>query len=232
MRSPLLVLLLLAVSGCDFASLFAPPADDAGTPPRRRTSDCEADDDCDGGEVCDDGDCVEIGEGEGEGELPGEGEGEGELPGEGEGEGEVSDDVIIELTWNTADGDVDLHLNRGAPPNWCVASTDCYFGGPSSTWGATLELDDLEGFGPERIRLTAPADGIYTVGVGVYRLGMSPLVATVTVTQRGEVLHTSTESLTNLQWQPVALEVTNGVVAVEVLNIVERVDGACWGPTQ
>jgi hypothetical protein len=109
MRTSIALVLVLAATGCDFTSLFAPAAaEDDGT--RRRSARCDADDDCSGGERCDEGDCVAIDEGEGEGEVPAEGEGErpgegeGELPsegegegpfeGEGEGEGEDSDDVI------------------------------------------------------------------------------------------------------------------------------------------
>jgi hypothetical protein len=256
MRALLAVFVLLTVSsGCDFASLFAPPADDGDSGRRRPTNDCESDDDCGGGEVCDDGDCVEIAEGEGEnpgegeGENPGEGEGEnpgegeGEFPGEGEGEnpgegegenpgeGEgESDDVVIDLTWNTADGDLDLHLNRAGPPRWCDAQDDCHYGETQTSWGATLEIDDLRGFGPERIRLAAPfVDGIFTVGVGLYSRASSAVTATVTVRQRGQVLRTMSRALDTVPWMPLAVEVINGVAAIEVLDIVEAQEGVCWG---
>ena len=107
------------------------------------------------------------------------------IPGEG---------LRVELYWNAPDRscdtyegpdcdstDVDLHLLHPEAPNWFDAgggSLDCYYatciGGtewddPGLTDNPRLDLDDVEGFGPENINIDEPNVGFaYTVGVHFY----------------------------------------------------------------
>ena len=90
----------------------------------------------------------------------------------------------VELVWNIGvsddKSDVDLHLRRGELA-W-FEDTDCFFSncdarsGANLEWGASgdadnprLDLDDVEGNGPENINIDIPETGtVYTVGVHYY----------------------------------------------------------------
>lgn len=75
----------------------------------------------------------------------------------------------IQLDWDTNDTDLDLHLTgpNGAP----FAFRDCYFGDTSPDWGVPgdpaddcfLDVDDVDGLGPERINVGRAAAGTYRV---------------------------------------------------------------------
>jgi hypothetical protein len=92
-------------------------------------------------------------------------------------------DLHVELVWNTAWGDVDLHLTQAgvAPASaWYMSPTmgeaACWFGNPSASWpaggaagDATLDIDDKDGFGPENINISnTPSAGTYEIGVAFY----------------------------------------------------------------
>lgn len=78
----------------------------------------------------------------------------------------------VELSWNTDNTDVDLHMSTERQPRWFTPS-DCYYASrtpegsaessPQARW---LDVDDVDGRGPENIRVDVPnTDGEYTVGV-------------------------------------------------------------------
>lgn len=106
-------------------------------------------------------------------------------------EARVESDVHVEVVWNTPDDpdqtdsdgtDVDLHLRHPNGRNWSVAPLDCYYANAEPDWGPVgeagnprVELDDINGAGPEIISLdtaedTTAFDGsYYRVGVHYYR---------------------------------------------------------------
>lgn len=72
-----------------------------------------------------------------------------------------------------AGADLDLHLLR-EPGEWCREPDDCYMRNPNPDWGRpdevaddpTLDIDDVDGAGPESANLNHPEDGAtYRVGV-------------------------------------------------------------------
>ena len=82
------------------------------------------------------------------------------------------------LTWNTT-ADLDLWLEQ---PD---GSRIWYVNPSSGTTGGQLDVDDVDGFGPENIFFeSAPPSGTYTVRVDHY-FGTSPTGYTVTVTSNG-----------------------------------------------
>ncbi len=97
-----------------------------------------------------------------------------------------SERLRIEMVWNVGvpndTSDVDLHLMRvasGAP--WFDATGDCYYGNCDATRGQNLEwdqpgdddnprldIDDVQGNGPENINIDFPQDQTYRIGVHYY----------------------------------------------------------------
>jgi hypothetical protein len=84
------------------------------------------------------------------------------------------DDLWIELTWDTNNTDLDLHLAQEGVPlfggdgdcNYCNQNPD--WGGSGSEDDPDLALDNIVGYGPEDIRLETPADGEYPIRVHYY----------------------------------------------------------------
>lgn len=82
------------------------------------------------------------------------------------------------LTWNTT-ADLDLYVEE--PDGTTIA----YFNRISSTTGGQLDVDDLNGYGPENIFYEeAPPSGTYTVKVDHFS-GASPTNYNVTITNNG-----------------------------------------------
>lgn len=95
-----------------------------------------------------------------------------------------SSGIDIQLTWDVDANDMDLHLKRG-DANYCSSEESCYYvnckstsfsgppdwdgdGVPASAGDPVLEIDDLCGYGPEKIIIGKPGDGEYSIGVHFY----------------------------------------------------------------
>ncbi len=89
-----------------------------------------------------------------------------------------AEDLWVELVWEKPGDDMDLHLLNGASVSLRESNADCYYGncipdfGTALPWGGTdtaddpkLDLDDIDGTGPENINILAPPDGSYLVAV-------------------------------------------------------------------
>jgi hypothetical protein len=73
--------------------------------------------------------------------------------------------------------DLDLHFRHPNAPGWFTSPYDCYFANPVPDWGQIenpqddpfLDLDDINGGGPENLSLRSPEDGgVYQIGVHYY----------------------------------------------------------------
>lgn len=62
--------------------------------------------------------------------------------------------IGTELRWNKDFNDLDFHL---LPPNYGLnflwTTTDCYYNNKTPNWGAVLDVDDVDGYGPEHITM-------------------------------------------------------------------------------
>jgi hypothetical protein len=152
-----------------------------------------------------------------------------------------NEDIHIELTWDTpgdvdqndSDGtDVDLHVRHPNGPNWAQAPLDCYYANAEPEWGAagpagnpSLDIDDVNGAGPEHINLDEPEDtgvlgGMYRVGVDYYRednfaTGRSwgPSTATIRIFLNGELAYEAQREMlgTHHFWTVAGVEWIDGV---------------------
>lgn len=85
----------------------------------------------------------------------------------------------VQLSWSASVDDIDLHLGKGASPDWC-STNDCYYGNCTYSppnWDTAsgftngdpkLDIDDLNGYGPENINIESPVAGTYVIGVHAF----------------------------------------------------------------
>lgn len=104
------------------------------------------------------------------------------------------DDLRVELSWNTAAADMDLHLLRDGADLF-DAVFDCHYCNQNPSWGTSslsddprLDIDDRAGFGPENINIEAPEQLAYDVKVHYFKSnGDKAVTATVLVWIAGEL---------------------------------------------
>ena len=106
-----------------------------------------------------------------------------------------ADELHVELTWDAAAADLDLHLLT-EDATLFQADEDCNWCNQNPEWGdassnaddPTLDLDDRGGYGPENINIETPADGTYQVKVHYFDdHGDDVVVATVRIYTYGEL---------------------------------------------
>ncbi|MFH1468989.1 MAG: choice-of-anchor D domain-containing protein [Pseudomonadota bacterium] len=133
-----------------------------------------------------------------------------------------SDKVHVEMFWDAADSDLDLHLAQEGTPIY-QEPTDCNYCNPNPDWGSagvgsddpSLDLDDVTGFGPENINIQNPADGGYDMYVHYFRdSGAGAVTATVRVYLDGGVAFERSEVLSyDERWFVGTVRWPEGVVA-------------------
>ena len=91
----------------------------------------------------------------------------------------ATEGLRVEMFWDTSGTDMDLHLLHPDATRW-NGGLDCYYancdGFERLNWFSSgseddprLDIDDVDGFGPENINIEEPADGTYRVGVHSFR---------------------------------------------------------------
>ncbi|MCK6548538.1 choice-of-anchor D domain-containing protein [Myxococcota bacterium] len=111
--------------------------------------------------------------------------------------------ISVILRWNSNNTDVDLHL---VEPGALAFSdpTDCFYANSNPDWGVSgdtsddpfLDVDDVDGFGPENINLNSTAAGNYRVLVHYFSdHNQGPTTATVEVYVAGNLAGTFSRQL-------------------------------------
>ena len=104
----------------------------------------------------------------------------------------------IRLEWDTDLTDVDMHVLAPNGVLWSCES-DCYFANGQPNWGDPnrfeddpfLDVDDVDGFGPENINIEDPAPGTYRVLIQYWDAHEGdPPTSTVTVLTFGQPVAT------------------------------------------
>ncbi|MBK6578313.1 MAG: hypothetical protein IPG17_19370 [Sandaracinaceae bacterium] len=90
----------------------------------------------------------------------------------------VSDEGLrVEVFWDTAGTDMDVHVMDPAGTRW-FTPLDCHYancrsslpwGGPGTEDNPRLDIDDVNGFGPENINIQEPVPGTYRVAIDAFR---------------------------------------------------------------
>lgn len=83
--------------------------------------------------------------------------------------------LTIKLSWDSDLCDVDSHLLMPGG-SFFDCDSDCHFGNPAPDWGVQgdwiddpfLDVDDVDGFGPEHTNISEPQPGVYTFIVHYY----------------------------------------------------------------
>ena len=144
----------------------------------------------------------------------------------------------VELNWDQDDHDVDLHLIRGGDHDLAFSDGgDCYFancvpqtvGIPVLHWGSSaqgddpfLDVDDIDGLGPEVISIPSPENGMtYLIALHMFRLdrGRETTTASIKVFVDGEVVREVSRAMPGAEDWWDAISVTWGdEVEIEVVD--------------
>lgn len=140
-----------------------------------------------------------------------------------------ADDFYVQLTWDAV-VDLDLHLAKAGSD--LFSSGDCNYCNMAPNWfpgnsaaNPSLDWDVItEGFGPETITITDPADGTYHVGVHYYGQNGAascagycpPTTATVRVYIKGQLSQTFSRTIEGqgALWNPTDITVVGGQASV------------------
>lgn len=125
--------------------------------------------------------------------------------------------LSVDLTWDTNEPDVDLHLvNLTSGGTFGAVPFDCNPYNPAPAWGAIHSGNDTTGFGPELISLETQAAGTSYQVIAHYLSddGVGPSTALIRIYLGGELVHEDSTTLqaTGAMWD--ALTITDGVVSV------------------
>lgn len=133
------------------------------------------------------------------------------------------EELHVELSWNTANADLDLHLMWEDAEFFSIPG-DCNFCNAIPDWGVpldtsddpSLDIDARAGFGPENINVDTPVDGTYTVLVHYYEEhGDASVLATVRVYAYGTLVYEDARTLDyNYTWEVGQVNWPAGTVGV------------------
>lgn len=148
-----------------------------------------------------------------------------------------TEDVRVELVWNTDDSDLDLHLAEDAADLYAVPG-DVSYCNEAPDWGNAgdasddplLAADDEDGYGPEVIEIVTPQDGNYHVRVHYFEdEGGGATRATVRIYVYGSLAEEVSYTLTrNEVWDVGWIRWPMGYVVLEEEVPEGAEHRSCW----
>jgi len=157
-------------------------------------------------------------------------------PAECEFEAIPEDMLYVELSWDSAESDVDLHLLQEGYSLFQF-NGDCCWCNPNPSWGESgttddpdLSLDNTFGFGPESTTLPYPYDGDYYVKAHYFSdNGGGYTVVTVRVHINGVLEHEDSELLGhNDVWDVGYVRWPEGFFVAEDNSLYAAEERSCW----
>ncbi len=143
-----------------------------------------------------------------------------------------SEQLQLQVTWALDGTDLDLHLLHSNATAWGQSPWDCYWQNSSPEWGdagnsdnPSLDIDDVDGLGPENITFPNPSDGTYNVGVYYYddkNLGSTDAI--VRAFYQGAYIFTSPmRSMNRTQfWNVARMEVEDNDIDFTLINTIHE----------
>ncbi len=147
------------------------------------------------------------------------------------------DDLAVKMLWNNKNSDIDLHLIR-PEGEFGDNESDCYYwncspqySGERPDWGVEgetkddpfLDIDNIDGIGPETVTINKPENGEYTVVVHAYDTSKGPS----TVVVKGYAHGTEEKSASllmnknNTCWKVFTIDVSDGSDSKKAITINE-----------
>jgi hypothetical protein len=166
----------------------------------------------------------------------------------------------VQLVWEKDETDLDLHVMQSGLANFfddgsgppggqinCARAKDCFFVCKVPNWGGgggaddpRLDIDDIDGFGPENVNLDAPSNGRYAIAVHYWCDRPGPLYdgagrgntkATVRIYVDGVLARTFERTIgKDDRWYVADVDWTNGNLPPFVVTSRDSVDtflGGC-----
>ena len=121
-------------------------------------------------------------------------------------DGSGTADLLISITWNTDDSDIDLHVID-------PMGEECSYSNTTTQIGGAITSDVTAGYGPEMYRIRQAVDGTYQIKLNYFS---APNSRTRTRT-RAQVLVVK-------NWGTTAEEITEEVVTVMLETVEEKID--------
>ena len=147
------------------------------------------------------------------------------------------DDLAVKMLWNNKNSDMDLHLIK-PEGEFGDKSSDCYYwncspqySGERPDWGVEgdtkddpfLDIDNIDGIGPETVTVNKPENGTYKVVVHAYDTSHGP--STVVVKGYAHGVEEKSVSLlmnkTDTCWDVFTIEVADGSDSKKKITIKE-----------
>lgn len=133
--------------------------------------------------------------------------------------------IHVELAWDTDLSDVDLHLVNDTDGGTFYSNPgDCYYADKNPNWGSyssptddpSLDIDDVDGFGPENINISTPQDAhVYHVLVHFYDTHGAPATkVTIKIFLSGVEQYEAVQTLggTGVAWDVATIAWPSGTI--------------------
>ena len=106
----------------------------------------------------------------------------------------------MELTWNTDNNDVDLHAYY-TPQGSSIPTQHCYYYDKAAITDAFLDVDDVNGYGPENFTIVTEHVGTYSMVLRYFNTHgvTSDVKCTVKIYENENLVNTQTHIFTESQ---------------------------------
>jgi hypothetical protein len=112
--------------------------------------------------------------------------------------------LLVELTWDTPATDLDLYIMKPGGEVVCFENQN-----ENNALKGWLDIDDKDGYGPERFRMDSPAPGLYKIYAHYYN-GKTPTNAFAKVINAGSIIQLKGSLITSNKTNSAVEDIGNG----------------------